>query len=242
MKLRDIQLGTRAIKRIPLPLVNRANPLTGDLPELASQRLTDASAAFAAGQQPTPDHVDVGVRALTPDELADVYSKASEFARSKGGEARDTDPIYNLGLHIYVCAIACVDPDTNPADPDPFFGKRGDLESAALELLSSSHIGRDGIAYLANAQGVWQDLISPSAMRMSPRQLVDAVAKLGSEDTQVAFDTFLALGPKMQWDSVRFMASQLALLLTPKSSGTSTSSTTSSSGGEASTQTSEPAS
>jgi hypothetical protein len=230
MKLKDIRLGTRAVKRIKLPLVNVPSSLTPDVPELMAQRAIDANAAIEAGEQPTPSEVMVGVRVLTPGELATVYEKASEFARSKGAESRDTDPIYNLGVNVYLCAIACVDPDSDVRDPDPFFGERGDVESAALELFGSPHIGREGLQYLAQAQQLWQDTCSPSAMRMSPRDMVEAVRKAGG-DQEEAFATFLALRPGMQWASWRFMASQLSILLTPKSSDTSTTSTTSSSGG-----------
>lgn len=235
MKLRDVQKGTRAIKRVALPLVNRPCSLTPDVPELMAQRAIDAHTAIEAGGKPMPDEVWVGVRALLPSEEATVYQKASEYARSKGGEARTSDPIYNLGLSVYTCAVACVDPDSDVNDPDPFFGERGDVESAALELFGSPHIGREGLQYLAQAQQLWQDVISPSALRMSPRDLVETVAKLGSSDQELAFSTFLALRPGMQWVSARFMASQLALLQTLKSSTTSTSSDTSSNGLEAST-------
>lgn len=231
MKLRDVQKGTRAVKRVALPLVNRPCHLTPDVPELMAQRAIDANTAIEAGEPTMPDEVWVGVRVLTPGELADVYAKANEFALSKGGDPRNTDdPIYNLGVNVYLCAIACVDPDSDVRDPDPFFGERGDLESAALELFGSPHIGREGLQYLAQAQQLWQDTCSPSAMRMGPRELVETVAKLGGEDRELAFSTFLALRPGMQWVCARFMASQSSILQTLKSSDTSTSSDTSSSG------------
>jgi hypothetical protein len=219
MKLRDVVEGTRAIKRVPLPLVNRPCSLSPDIPELAAQRATDDAAAVAAGGAQAPESVDVGLRVLTAMELATVYEKAGEFARSKGvDKPNDEDPIYNLGVSVYLCAIACVDPDTDPRDPDPQFGERGDIESAALELLSSPHVGREGLQYLAHAQELWQDMCSPAALRVSPLGLVEACKKLGSSDTEEAYLTFLRLRPGMQWHSARFMASQLALLQTLKSS------------------------
>ena len=135
MKLRDIINGHRAIKRVALPLVNRPSPLAEQVPELDAQRAVDGG----------PSEVEVGIRVLTGLELATVYEKAGEFAKARNVSAdqlNDRNPIYNLGCSVYTCALACVDPDTAAADPDPFFGERGDVESAALELLSSHHIGR----------------------------------------------------------------------------------------------------
>lgn len=230
MRLRDLQKGTRAVKRVKLPLVNRPSSLTPDVPELMTQRALDANRAIEAGDKPMPDEVWVGVRVLTASELAEVYAKASEFARSKGAEPRETDPIYNLGVNVYLCAIACVDPDSDANDPMPFFGERGDLGSAALELFASPHIGREGLQYLAAAQQLWQDVCSPSAMRMSPRDMVEAVRKIGGDDQEVAFETFLALRPGTQWACFRFTAAQLLILQTASLFGTPTSSAMSSNG------------
>lgn len=235
MKFRDIpsvRRGKRAIKRVDLPLVNRPCFLKPDVPELMAQRAMDAHDAIEAGEPTMPESVQVGVRVLTGSELSDVYAKAREYAVSKGGQAHDADPNYSLGLNVYLCAIACVDPDSSPEDPEPFFGERGDIESAALELFQSPHIGKEGFEYIAQAQALWQDLCSPSALRMSPRDMVEAVRVMGGDDVEAAMRTFLALRPGMLWHCMRFGASQQSILQTLKSSTGSISPDTSSSGSE----------
>jgi hypothetical protein len=209
--LRDIMVAHRAIKRVALPLVNRPSALTEPMPEVVAQRSSDDAEAAASGLQ-NPSQVDVGIRVLTGLEWATVYEKAGEFARERkvpDEQLNDRNPIYNLGCSVYTCVLACVDPDSAAADPDPFFGERGDLESAALELLSSPHIGRDGIQFLTEAQQVWQDRCSPTALRLPPDQLLKQVAELASESDEVSSQAFLGMRPGMQWLCMRFMATQL---------------------------------
>lgn len=212
-KLSDLFKGHRAIKRVALPLVNVPSHHSPDVPELAAQRESDRALAISLGEPVIPDTVDVGLRVLTLEELATVYQKAGEFARERGvKEPNETDPIYNLGVSIYICAIACVDPDSDPKNPEPFFGKRGDLGSAALELLSSPHIGRDGIAYLAEQHEAWQDEANPQANKIPPSKLYDLVVEFADKNERKGLASFLALRPGMRWRCMRFMASQLVNL------------------------------
>lgn len=205
LQLRDILKGHRAIQRIPLPLVNRPSPLAAPVPELDAQRAADGE----------PNQVDVGIRVLTGLEWATVYEKAGEFARARkvpDDQLNDRNPIYNLGCSVYTCVLACVDPDSDVRDPDPIFGERSDLESAALELLSSPHIGIDGINYLVAAQQLWQDRCSPTALRVEPTKMFANLAALCSEDDEVSSRAFLDMRPGMQWVSMRSMATQLRAL------------------------------
>lgn len=218
-KLSDIGKGTRAIKRIALPLVNRPNFINPDVPELALQRESDTADALMSGEPATPDQVMVGLRILTLNELTKVYEKAGDFARERGvKEPNEADPIYNLGTSIYICAMACVDPDSDAKDPEPFFGTRGDLESAARELLDSVHIGRDGIAYLAEAHESWQDICNPRANRIAPNVFYDTVVALADNNPDKALATFLALRPGMLLAFMRTTARLLLTLLPEKSS------------------------
>lgn len=206
-RLSDIAKGTRAIKKVALHLVNVPNFLTPDVPELVAQRESDKASAELNGEPAIPDEVTVGLRILTLQELTTVYEKAGAFARERGvKEPNEADPIYNLGVSIYICAIACVDPDSDVKNPEPFFGTRGDIESAALELLDSVHIGRDGIAYLAEQHEAWQDICNPRANKVPPSVLYDLVVSAADDDPDVALKTFLGLRPGMQFRSWRFMA------------------------------------
>jgi hypothetical protein len=218
-KLSDISKGTRAIKRIALPLVNVPCFINPDVPELAAQRENDAATATMNGEPAIPDEVMVGLRILTLNELTTVYEKAGNFARERGvKEPNEADPIYNLGVSIYICAMACVDPDSDVKNPEPFFGTRGDLESAARELLDSVHIGRDGIAYLAEAHEAWQDICNPRANRIAPNVFYDTVVAMADDNPDKALATFLALRPGMLLASFRTMGRLLLTLLPEKSS------------------------
>lgn len=232
-KLSDIMKGTRAIKRVALPLVNVPSHFSPDVPELKAQQAADQAAYCEPGEPAIPNEVMVGLRVLTLEELATIYQKAGEFAQGRGvKEPNDSDPIYNLGIGIYTCAIACVDPDSDVRDPDPFFGKRGDIESAALEILSSVHVGRDGIAYLSQAHEQWQELNNPQANKIHPAQFEEVVKGLADKNIDEAMRTFLALRPGMQFRSACFMANLLKTSLLDKFLPGATSAETPQSGSE----------
>lgn len=217
-KLSDIMKGHRAIKKVALPLVNVPSPFTPDAPELAAQRESDKALATANGEPAIPDEVIVGLRILTLNELTTVYQKAGEFALSRGvKDPNETDPIYNIGVSIYTCAIACVDPDSDVKNPEPFFGTRGDIESAARELLDSIHIGRDGIVYLAEQHEAWQDLCNPQANKIPPSRFYEGIVSMADDDPDVALKTFLAWRPGMRFRSACFLAKLLKTLLSEKS-------------------------
>lgn len=212
-KLSQIAKGNRAIKKVALPLVNVPNFLNPDVPELAAQRESDRAAAIEKGEPAIPDEVMVGLRVLTQEELTTVYEKAGDFARKRGvKEPNETDPIYNIGLSVYTCVVACVDPDSDPRDPEPFFGARADLESGALELLASPHIGRDGIAYLQETQEAWQDMCNPRANKVPPSVFYDSIVSLADKDPDVALRTFLGYRPAMHFRLLRTMAGLLVSL------------------------------
>lgn len=201
MKFRDVIKGKRAIKRVALPLANTPSYLT--LP--------------AEGVEPAGEQVIVGVRVLDGEEQALVNELSAEWALNRGArELTDRDPQYNLGVSVFTCVIACVDPDSDPSNPEPFFGSRGDYKSAAAELLCSPDIGRDGIIYLAEAQATWQDLCSPQAKKISPSKLHEATGDLASNDPEVALRAFLALAPGTRFILSRSMAVQLLSSATPK--------------------------
>jgi hypothetical protein len=215
VKYRDIAMGTRAIKRVPLPQVNVPSGLTSDVPELATQREQDRNAASPSGVAPEAQVPQVGLRILTGVEYVTVAEKALAFAKSRGSNKADgDDPIYNLGTAVYTLALACVDPDSDPRDPDPFFGERGDLESAVEQILESPHLGRDGIFFLSEAHELWQDVCNPRALKLSPQAMYAQVAEIAQK---ADITGFLALRPGMQWNFVLFMASLLWNLLKDKS-------------------------
>lgn len=233
MKLKDIAKGTRAIRRVMLPLVNVRCPLLPDLPELAEQRAADQAAfeAAQAGSAPSAApaaSVEVGLRVLTGEEAAEVYEKAAEFARARGSsDPKPGDPLYDFGEAIHRVALATVDPDSDPAHPSPFF-------ASVDEMLSSPHVGRDGIIYLAEAQETWQDLCSPQLTKFSAGELFDQIGKAAAAgDESLRF--FELLRPGARWILLRTLASLLLSSRQLKSQlGTHTSSTSESAPSESS--------
>lgn len=219
-KFNDIAAGTRAIKRVDLPLVNVPCSLLPDIPELSEQRKLDAEAAASQGAPVVPGSVEVGLRVLTGDEFILTEKLARKMAESNGCKSFDeSDSIFNMAKSLYTIAVACVDPDSDPKDPEPFFGKRGanpaeTAEACVKAIMSSVHIGRDGIVFLAEQHEHWQDLCNPAALKMSPQRMWDLVGEVAaSSDAR----PFLLLRPGMRWSFARFMAALLASSSTGKS-------------------------
>jgi hypothetical protein len=199
MKLKDILQGSRAIHRVRLALLNVP-------PDHGLERVQAAAptgqAAFAV-----PDHVELGLRVLLGLETERVLECAQAYAEKHGSKRpQPGDPLYDYGMRLYTVAISAVDPDSDPKDPDPFFGVRGDLESAVQEIQTSPFIGRDGVLYLSEQQEHWQDALNPSPLKVSPERLYELVVEVAtSKDAR----PFWELRPGMQWVLARFMAGQL---------------------------------
>jgi hypothetical protein len=208
VRLKDIRAGARAIHRVRLPLVNVPTPFGPSQPELAAQRERDQAAAAQSGAAASvvPDSVEVGVRVLTGLEMGAILENTARTAVEKGGKNVPTDPIYQYWLSVYTVVLSCVDPDSDPSNPDPFFGDRGNLDSAVAEILGSPHIGRDGIIFLHEQQEHWQDICNPQASKVSPEKLYELAGEVAASKDA---DPFLRLRPAMQWLLVRFLASQL---------------------------------
>jgi len=225
-KLDDIAAGTRAIKRIDLPLVNVPCSLLPDVPELMEQRKKDAEAAASRGAPVVPATVEVGLRVLTGAETLLIERLTNKLAEAEGCKAfEETDAIFNMAKSLYTCAISCVDPDSDPKDPDLFFSPPGTVvraskagayadakaqitfaDQCATAILASDHIGRDGIIYLAEQQEFWQDLCNPASLKMSEEQLWSLVGEVATEADP---KTFLGLRLGLRWIFTRSMAALL---------------------------------
>lgn len=175
MRLSDVVAGTRAIKHVKLPLCNAPGDPSADLPELREQREQDGVTL----EQMT---VMVGVRAIGVAEEESVLVGAHQYARERGVENPNEDsPIYRLGKSIYQCAVACVDPDSDPKRPTAFFGK-GNLPSAVEAITHSEHITGEVLAYLAEQVEAWQAEVSPKGVKMMVEDLLKHVDTLAEGD------------------------------------------------------------
>lgn len=179
--------GRRAIRRVKLPICNAGHLLGGPLP----RELAEAQQEAGVSAQDAPD---VGLRALTGSEWAEVLRLAAEFEADKASER------YELGRMANALLIGCVDPD----DPQhgPFFD--GGLD----QILNSVDLGRDGIAYLFEQLEAWQDETHPQRLTLSIEEMNVAVAELAGEEGS-AFRFFTGLRAGMQFRCARFMASLL---------------------------------
>lgn len=221
MKLKDIIAGTRAIHRVRLPLVNVPSGDVAAHPELVAQRARDQAAAPPGQAAFSSGYVDVGLRVLLGVETTRAMKCAQDFAERSGSkDPTPGDPLYDFGWRLYTVALAAVDPDSDPKSPEPFFGERGNVESAVEEMLSSPHIGRDGILYLSEQHESWQDLLNPLILKLSLEQLW---AKVGEVAASRDAGPFFELQPATRWIFARFMAAQLLSSLDPRSSSTASS-------------------
>lgn len=222
-KLEDIAAGDRAIKRILLPLVNVPCSLLPDIPELMEQRKKDAEAAASQGAPVVPATAEVGLRVLTGGEALLIERLTNKLAEAEGCKAFDeSDAIFNMAKSLYTIAIACVDPDSDPKDPDLFFSPLGTVVRASKvgalvpgerdltfadqcvkTIQASTHVGRDGIIFLAEQHEFWQDLCNASALKMSEEQMWAQVGEVAASSDARAF---LSLRPGMRWIFARSMA------------------------------------
>jgi hypothetical protein len=220
-RLSDIIAGTRAIKRVPFPLVNVPSNLTEPAAELTEARAADIAAAKSTAET-YPTHDTVGMRVLLPGEYATVLELTLAFAKAKGEEKPNVDesPIYNLGKQIYVLAASCVDPDC-PRNPDGsdrlYFG--ANIQDAAEKIQSCVHMTRDTLTYLSEQWEQWCEHCNPQAAR------VDFVTMLeGAGGTD--HERFLQnLRPGILLSFIHALAAQFLSLLQAKSNTSSPSAT-----------------
>ena len=222
-KFSQVARGTRAIKPIKLPLVNTPGPYQPDLPELAAQRAKDGASERV--------EVDLGIRVLSPGEFDELLIRAREFAKQRNVETiDDRDPIYSLGYSLHLCAIACVDINPvddqgkalpfDPADPPPFFGVKGNPDSAVEEMLKSPCLTRDSILYLAELQEAWQTEQAPQATRLGTEELWKLAGEVAASNDP---SPFLRLRVGTQLQLLRFLVAHWWTAQSSSSSSDSTS-------------------
>jgi hypothetical protein len=154
----------------------------------------------------------VALRFLDGDEQAEILEKGAEFAKERGvKDPKAGDQLYDFGCQIYTVLYGCVDPDNLEAK-----GQDARFFSSEKEILGASNLGRDGIAFLAEAQEAWQEHCSP--------RVDNANADFWRQIEELATSSdplgFVALRPISQWRLARTMASLLwKQLLSRSSSG-----------------------
>jgi hypothetical protein len=154
-----------------------------------------------------PETFDVDLTVLDGEREAMVLQGAREYAKQRGGEGKEGEPLYELGHMVHTIALAIVDVDVKDKD-EPFF-------ESVDEVLRSHELGRDGIVYLYHAQKAFQQKVAPGRkIGETPAQYIELVMKTAEAETTDFFD---ALELASQQSYVLFTAKMLRDLLTLKS-------------------------
>jgi hypothetical protein len=109
----------------------------------------------------TPESVNIGLGIIV--DYGPILEGATRYAIERKGEPKDGCELYDYGKALYTVATTAVDPDSDPKNPVPFFGKSDNptLEERVEDARTHPNIGRDTILFLAECQDVWQDECSP---------------------------------------------------------------------------------
>lgn len=188
-KLSDIVKGRKARKVVPFPGV----------------------IAPAEGQQA---EIVLDLVVLAGDEEAEVLERARAYAKSKGVDApKAGEPEYDLGLMVHTLFRACLDHDSTPEAPTPFF-------ASADEILK--YLDRERIVFLYTLQQVWQDEISPSGSKhLTEDRIWEFVVAAAEEEDPTRF--FEKLPPASLGRLLHFTARRLLSALRSKSGSFSSS-------------------
>ena len=157
------------------------------------------------------------VRAFSGVDDALLLQRARSYAIEHGIEApKDGDPLYEQGKWIHTILLGCVDPDSPPGAPVPYF------DGGAKDVLEC--LDRDRMAFLVERQARVQDAASFGPRTLSPAECIAAAIEMAEaeEGDELPFERWR---PSMQRAYLRFSARLLATLAAPKSGSISVSNT-----------------
>lgn len=183
MKFSSLVKGTRARKTIQFPVPgatrNEAGEWTGAV-------------------------VDVDLRPLTPSELAECFEAAASYAKARGVEARDGEPIFDLAFRAQVVLRSALDAEKKD-EAVPFFD--------SVDQILGGDFSDGHLLYLFELADSWQAECSPQIPKLDPsvfQRVTVSAAKGESGD-------FLALAPAIRWLCFRTLAALYATSLLRKS-------------------------
>jgi len=152
----------------------------------------------------SPTEVDVAV--LDSAQEAEALAGALAFAKARGStDARDGDPLYDLGLWVHTCLLACMDPESPAGAPVPFF-------SNIEEMLRSKRVTPEHFAYLYEMQEEWQEEHAPYVRQLSDGEVMTRAVRIAAGELL----PFLELRPGTRWNFTRTLAFQYVASLAPK--------------------------
>jgi hypothetical protein len=208
----NIQKGKRARRVVSFPLANTRCSLLAPLPELEAARAATESGSAASVAPDDESHL-VALVVLTGDEDDEVLAQARAHAVKRGvAEPKPDEPIFDLAIMVHTLLLGCVDPDSPPDAPVPFFESADQIRK---------HLSREQIVHLHSQHEFFQDECSPRAKRFESENHYYAWV-IKTAESESPSDFFESIGPALLWNSVRTLAKQHVLLLTDKSRPTST--------------------
>lgn len=156
---------------------------------------------------------------------AAILEYASSFARKRGGEAHDGEPLFDFGRDVMTVALGVIVHAEPPQDGDPCVTHPG--ESTAYFFSSSDEVlagcDRDRIKVLADEQRMFQASVSPVRHAMSDEEYFEHITKIAAtSEGAPPPNFFVTWSPSTQWSVLRTTALLLvaahASSQTPRSS------------------------
>ncbi len=148
--------------------------------------------------------IEVDLRVLEADLEEKVLVDARSDAIGRGvAEPKFGEPIYDLRLMLHTLLASCVDRDSPPTAPAPFF-------ASVDEILGA--LDRERIAYLYTLQQVWQQDLSPTKHgTLTEEKILEIALNAADEDDPLRF--FEKLPPETLARCFHFTARRLRNLL-----------------------------
>jgi hypothetical protein len=147
--------------------------------------------------------VKVDVRALTGIEPDTVHTLAVDYAKKRSGGGELDQDLVESGRIIHTLILACIDTDSPPESPQPFF-------DTGVEGIENSNVLLPELKqYLYEQQQLHQDETNPLVGTQTPEQFAAAVVATAQGDMSF----FVCMRPGMLWSFTHSMASLLMPLM-----------------------------
>lgn len=176
-------------------------------------------------QEGLPEKFAVGLTVVL--DWGPILKGATKYALENGGKAEDGSELYDYGKALYTLAQTCVDVESDPANPRPFFGESDNptLDERVSHICSHPNIGRDTVLFLAEAQDFWQDQCGcqgDGKRERTPEEYSAMLAEVAEEGPLA----YLRLSAGTRYKLVRFTANLLLTSLRYNETSGSTSTAT----------------
>lgn len=173
------------------------------------KRARKKDVSFTSLESDEPVLLDLKV--LDGADDAAVLEYATMFAKSKGGDAKDGDELFEYGKARKTVELACIDKDSTDDKPEPFFASMDEVDAA---------LDRDRILSLAYQQKLFQAIASPFKYAMTDDEFADAIVDIAFREEGDP-GPFASWPPQLQWSFTRILAFRFVRSQTHNSSTSS---------------------